>query len=89
MNRNRTIIKGAFILTVTGFATRIIGFFYRIFLSQTFGEEGVGIYQLAFPVFALGFSLTAAGIETAIPCYAYCPGKCWIYCFFFIAGTSL
>lgn len=66
MNRNRTIIKGAFILTVTGFATRIIGFFYRIFLSQTFGEEGVGIYQLAFPVFALGFSLTAAGIETAI-----------------------
>lgn len=60
------IIKGAFILTMTGFITRFIGFFYRIFLSRTFGEESVGLYQLIFPIYALGFSLTAAGIETAI-----------------------
>ena len=66
MVQKNTIVKGAFILTLTGFATRFIGFFYRIFLSRTFGEEGVGIYQLIFPVFALGFSLTCAGIETAI-----------------------
>lgn len=66
MSRKRTIIKGAFILTITGFFTRIIGFFYRIFLSQTFGEESVGIYQLVFPIFALTFSLSAAGLQTAI-----------------------
>lgn len=66
MFRKSTIIKGAFILTITGFITRFIGFFYRIFLSQTFGEESVGLYQLVFPIYALGFSLTAAGIETAI-----------------------
>lgn len=66
MNHKHNIIKGAFILTITGFATRLIGFFYRIFLSQIFGEEGVGIYQLIFPVYALGFSLTCAGIEIAI-----------------------
>lgn len=66
MNRKHTIIKGAFVLTVTGFITRIIGFFYRIFLSQTFGEESVGIYQLVFPIFALAFSLSAAGLQTAI-----------------------
>lgn len=66
MAQKHTIIKGAFILTLTGFATRFIGFFYRIFLSQTFGEEGVGLYQLIFPIYALSFSLTAAGIETAI-----------------------
>lgn len=66
MAQKHTIIKGAFILTMTGFATRFIGFFYRIFLSQTFGEEGVGLYQLIFPIYALGFSLTAAGLETAI-----------------------
>ena len=60
------IIKGAFILTITGFITRFMGFFYRIFLSQTFGEESVGLYQLIFPIYALGFSLTAAGIETSI-----------------------
>lgn len=43
-----------------------MGFFYRIFLSHTFGEEGVGLYQLIFPVYALCFSLTSAGIETAL-----------------------
>ena len=66
MGRKHTILKGAFILTITGFATRLIGFFYRIFLSHAFGEEGVGIYQLIFPIYALGFSLTCAGIEIAI-----------------------
>lgn len=66
MSQKKILIKGAFILTVTGFATRIIGFFYRIFLSRSFGEESVGLYQLIFPVYALGISLTCAGIQTAI-----------------------
>ena len=66
MSRTRTIIKGAVILTFTGLTTRFMGFFYRIFLSRTLGETGVGIYQLIFPVYALGFSLTSAGIEIAL-----------------------
>ena len=66
MGQKHVLLKGAFILTITGFITRLIGFFYRIFLSQMFGEEGVGIYQLTFPIYALGFSLTCAGIEIAI-----------------------
>lgn len=66
MSLKHTIIKGTFILTVTGFATRFMGFFYRIFMSHMFGEEGVGLYQLIFPVYALCFSVTSAGIETAL-----------------------
>lgn len=66
MSRKRTLLRGTFILTITGLTTRFIGFFYRIFLSHTFGENGVGLYQLIFPVFALGFSLTSAGIELAL-----------------------
>ncbi|GFI44352.1 stage V sporulation protein B [Lachnospiraceae bacterium] len=66
MSRKHTIIKGTFILTMTGFATRFMGFFYRIFLSHTFKEEGVGLYQLVFPIYALCFSLTCAGIELAL-----------------------
>ena len=65
MSKN-TIIKGTFILTVTGFLTRLIGFFFRIFLSHTFGEEQMGLYQLIFPIYALCFSLSTAGIETAL-----------------------
>ena len=66
MSRRSILLKGTLILTLTGLCTRVMGFFYRIFLSHTFGEEGMGIYQLVFPVYALGFSLTCAGIQTIL-----------------------
>jgi stage V sporulation protein B len=66
MNQKRVILQGALILTIVGFVSRIIGFFYRIFLSHAIGAEGVGIYQLIFPVYSMAFSLTASGIQTAI-----------------------
>lgn len=64
--KKNPIITGTVILTATGIISRIIGFFYRIFLSRNIGEEGMGIYQLLAPVMALSFSLTAAGIQTSI-----------------------
>ena len=66
MSKKQSIIKGTFILTTAGFLSRFMGFFYRIFLSRTFGAENVGLYQLIFPIFALSVSLSCAGIETAI-----------------------
>ena len=62
-------ITGTLLLTIAGILTRIIGFFYRIFLSRTIGAEGLGIYQLISPVTALGFAVTAAGIQTSISKY--------------------
>lgn len=64
--KRHPLIVGTIILTVTGFISRIIGFFYRIYLSRLFGEEGMGIYQLLNPVLALSFSLSAAAYQTAI-----------------------
>lgn len=61
-----TFITGTLLLTFTGVLSRIIGFFYRIFLSRTIGAEGLGIYQLIFPVLNLCISLSAAGIQTSI-----------------------
>ncbi len=66
MSNKRTLLIGTIILTGTGFLSRFIGFFLRMFLSRTFGEEQVGLYQLIFPIYALCYSLTAAGIETAL-----------------------
>lgn len=67
--KKNPLITGTFLLTVTGFVSRFIGFFYRIFLSRIFGAEGMGIYQLISPVLALSFSLTVAGMQTAISKY--------------------
>ena len=44
MSGKRALIRGTAILTITSFATRFMGFFYRIFLGHTFGEENVGLY---------------------------------------------
>ncbi len=69
LRKNSPLITGTIILTATGFVSRFIGFFYRIFLSRIFGAEGMGIYQLISPVLALSFSLTVAGMQTAISKY--------------------
>lgn len=66
MSKKQGILRGTLILTIAGLISRIFGFFYRIFLSRTFGAEGIGLYQLIFPVFTICFSITTAGIETAI-----------------------
>ena len=66
MSRKQTLIRGTAILTITSLATRFMGFFYRMFLSHTFGEENVGLYQLVFPVYALGISLSCAGTQLAL-----------------------
>lgn len=60
------LITGTVILTLAGLFSRIIGFFYRIFLSRTIGAEGLGIYQLIFPVYTFCFALVVSGIQTGI-----------------------
>lgn len=63
---HKSIIYGTFLLTGVSFLCRGIGFFYRTFISQTFGEEGMGIYQLTAPVMSMAFSLCCAGFQTSI-----------------------
>ena len=48
MSQKHFLLKGTFILTVVGILTRVMGFFYRIFLSRSFPAEEIGLYQLIF-----------------------------------------
>lgn len=62
----KTFIKGAFILTLAGVITRILGFFFKIFLSRIIGAEGIGLYQLVMPVCAIAYAIGISGFEVAI-----------------------
>ena len=62
----KLFIRGTLLLTVTGLLSRLIGFFYRIFLSHTIGAHGLGIFQLVLPLQLLAMSVCASGIQTAI-----------------------
>ncbi|MEG1310767.1 MAG: polysaccharide biosynthesis protein [Romboutsia sp.] len=69
MNNNKnkdSFLKGAFILGAAGVIVKIIGAFFRIPLGNFIGEEGMGYYQAAYPVYTLFLTLATAGFPTAL-----------------------
>lgn len=60
------IVTGAIILTLAGVITRVLGFVYRIYMSNIMGAEGMGLYQLIMPVYALAWSVSCSGFTTTI-----------------------
>ena len=61
-----TLITGTAILVLTGLSTRLLGFYYRIFLSAQIGAEGIGLYQMIFPIYILCMSICSSGIQLGI-----------------------
>ena len=61
-----TFLKGALILTVAGIVVKLIGSVNRILLSRLLGGEGIGLYQMAYPIYLLALSISSAGIPVAI-----------------------
>ena len=59
-------LRGALILTAAGLMVKFIGAFNRILLSRLLGGEGIGLYQMAYPVYLLMVSVSSAGIPIAI-----------------------
>jgi stage V sporulation protein B len=62
----KSFISGAFILMAAGFAVRLLGFIYRIYLSNLIGAEGMGLFQLIFPVYSLVILTITSGISIAV-----------------------
>lgn len=64
--RKNSFIQGALILTVAGIIVKFIGAFSRIYLSRLLGGEGIGLYQMAYPIYMLCLSISSAGLPVAI-----------------------
>ncbi|MGL4790293.1 MAG: oligosaccharide flippase family protein, partial [Anaerotignaceae bacterium] len=62
----KTLIKGAFILMSANIITRLMGFYYRIYMSRAIGAEGIGLYQLIMPIYMLTWSITSSGLTTTV-----------------------
>ncbi|WP_312420960.1 putative polysaccharide biosynthesis protein [Anaerospora hongkongensis] len=61
-----SFLQGTLILTIAGMVVKIIGSLNWIILSRVLGGEGIGLYQMAFPIYLLALSLSSAGIPVAI-----------------------
>ena len=63
-NCKKSILKAGYIVTLCALLAKMIGAAYKIPLINVLGAEGMGIYQLVFPVYAAAIALTSgsAGI---------------------------
>ena len=55
----KKIIKTVFFVTAISVFTRLLGFFFRIYLSRTIGAESLGLYQISMSIVALLATFTA------------------------------
>ncbi|MGM0499866.1 MAG: putative polysaccharide biosynthesis protein [Bacillota bacterium] len=61
-----SFIKGAAILTAAGLAARVMGFGYRVILTRIIGAEGMGLYQMAYPIYTVLLVVSRSGIPVAL-----------------------
>ncbi|MGI6308095.1 MAG: putative polysaccharide biosynthesis protein [Dethiobacteria bacterium] len=66
MSKSQSFIRGALILTAAGFLVRFIGAVLRIYLAAVMGAEGIGLYQMAYPIYTTLLAISSAGIPIAI-----------------------
>jgi stage V sporulation protein B len=59
-------LKGAFILAVSSGFSRVLGAFARIPLARLIGAEGIGLYQMAYPIYSVLLALSTTGINIAV-----------------------
>ncbi len=65
-NVRKSFIGGAIILMGAGLITRLLGFIYRIYLSNLIGAEGMGLHQLIVPVYTAVVLTITSGITIAV-----------------------
>lgn len=63
--QKRLFFKNAIILTATAILLRAIGIFFRIYVSNAIGAEGMGLHQLIFSVYTFTSALASSGIGIA------------------------
>ena len=62
----RSILRGAFLLSFSGIFCKMLGAAYRIPLVRLIGDEGIGLYQMAYPIYLVFMALSTAGMPLAI-----------------------
>lgn len=66
MEKRSNFLKGALVLSIAGAISKILGAVYRIPLARWLGGEGMGLYQMAYPIYTTILALATAGIPVAI-----------------------
>jgi len=66
MGQRQNFLKGAMVLSIAGAISKLLGAIYRIPLARLLGGEGMGLYQMAYPIYTTILALATAGVPVAI-----------------------
>lgn len=64
MNK-QSLIKGSLVLGMAGMLAKVLGFFFRWPLIMLIGDEGIGYYQLSYPLYMFYVGM-ASGVPVAV-----------------------
>ncbi|MGK0552505.1 putative polysaccharide biosynthesis protein [Enterococcus faecalis] len=62
----RTMMQGAFVLTVASFIAKVLSAFYRIPFQNFVGDEGFYVYQQVYPIYGIAMTLALSGLPQFI-----------------------
>lgn len=62
----QSFLHGAMILAAAGLISKVLGILYRIPFARLVGAEGMGLYQMAYPIYTMVLALATAGFPVAI-----------------------
>ncbi len=64
--KNNVFLSGAVYLALGSFFSKLLGTVYRIPLTNLIGGEGLGLYQMVFPIYCLLLDFSGAGFPNAL-----------------------
>ena len=64
--RKKNVLLQGGILAAAGIITKIIGFAYRIPMGNMMGEEGNGLYSVAFGIYGIALTISSYSLPLAV-----------------------
>jgi len=62
----QSLAYGTLVLTAANFFNRLLGFAYQIALIHLIGAEGIGLFNMVYPLYVLALVIASAGIPVAL-----------------------
>ncbi|MEG1931427.1 MAG: oligosaccharide flippase family protein, partial [Anaerovorax sp.] len=64
--KKKTFVKGAAILGIAGLMVQVMGAIFRIPLGNIIGDDGMGYFQTAYPIYVFLLVFSTNGAPAAI-----------------------
>lgn len=65
-NDKNLLLKNAITVSIGGFMAKVLGAVYRIPLTNILGSEGMGLYQMVFPLYCVLLTISSTGLPSSI-----------------------